>query len=75
MKDEIITLISEVTEVPKEKLNENTNLINDLDLESLDIVDLVAAFEQKYNIEILDKDIKTLQTIDDIVKYIENKNV
>ena len=75
MKDEIITLISEVTEVPKEKLNENTNLINDLDLESLDIVDLVAAFEQKYNIEILDKDIKTLQTIDDIIKYIENKNV
>ena len=75
MKDEIITLISEVVEVPKEKLNENTNLINDLDLESLDIVDLVAAFEQKYNIEILDKDIKTLQTIDDIVKYIENKNV
>ena len=44
-------------------------------MESLDLVDLVAAFEEKYNIEILDKDIKNLQTVNDIIKYIESKNV
>ena len=74
MKQEIINLISKTLEIPKNKINEKTNLFKDLDLESLDIVDLVAAFEQKYQIEILDKDIKNLQTVDDIIKYIENKH-
>lgn len=75
MKEEIINLISEVLEVDKKKINENTNLINDLEVESLDLVDLVAAFEKKYNFEIPDKDIKELQTVYDIITYIESKNV
>ncbi len=75
MKEEIINLISEVLEVDKSEINENTNLINDLEIESLDLVDLVAAFEKKYNFEIPDKDIKNLQIVSDIVKYIESKNV
>ncbi len=75
MKEEIIALVSEVLEVPKEKINEKTNLVSDLDVESLDLVDLIAAFETKYQIEIADKDIKKLQTIGDIIKYIESKNV
>lgn len=75
MKEEIIALIAKVLEIPKENINENTNLLNDLELESLDLVDLVAAFEKEYNIEILDKDIKNLQTVNDIIKYIESKNV
>ncbi len=75
MKEEIINIISEVLEIPKENIKENANLIRDLELESLDLVDLIAAFEKKYNIEILDKDIKNLQTVDDIVKYIESKHV
>ena len=74
LKEEIFNLISETLEIPKEKINEKANLVSDLELESLDLVDLIAAFENKYNIEILDKDIKTLQTVGDIIKYIENKN-
>ena len=42
MKEEIIKIVSEVSEVPVEKINENTNLVADLDLESLDLVTLVA---------------------------------
>ena len=75
MKDEIINLISEVLEVDKNIVNENTNLLKDLEIESLDLVDLVAASEKQYNFEILDKDIKELQTVNDIIKYIESKNV
>ena len=75
MKEEIINLINEVTEVPKSKIKDDTNLVKDLDLESLDLVELVAAFENRYGIEILDKDIKNLQTVNDIIKYIEDKNV
>lgn len=75
MKDEIISLIAETLEISKDRINENTNLIVDLGLESLDLVDLVAAFEKKYKVEILDKDIKNLQTVKDIIEYIEEKHV
>lgn len=75
MKEEIISLIASVLEIPEENIQENTNLVNDLGLESLDLVDLVAAFENKYGVEILDKDIKNLQTVKDIIDYIEKKNV
>ncbi len=75
MKDEIINLIANVLQIPKEKIQEKTNLIKDLELESLDIVDLIGAFEEKYGIEILDQDIKKFQTVADIIKYIESKNV
>ncbi len=74
MKDEVIEIISNVTEIPVKKININSNLVKDLELESLDLVSLIASFEEKYNITVEDKDIKNLQTVKDIVEYIE-KNV
>ena len=71
MKEEVIELISSVLEIEKKDINEKTNLVADLGVESLDLVDLVAAFEEKYEFEIPDKDIKNLQTVGDIIKYIE----
>ncbi len=75
MKEEIINLIASTLEISKDMINENTNLTKDLDLESLDLVDLVVAFEEKYGIEVLDEDIKNLQTVKDIIEYIEKKHV
>lgn len=74
MKDEIIEIIANIAEVPSKKITLETNLVNDLDLGSLDLVTLVAEFEDKYNMTVEDKDIKNLQTVKDIVEYIE-KNV
>ena len=71
MKDKVINLIAETLDVDKKKLSEKTNLVKDLEVESLDLVDLVAAFEEEFGIEIADKDIKNLQTIGDIIKYAE----
>lgn len=74
MNEEIINIIANVAEVPSKKINLDTNLVKDLELESLDLVTLVSEFEEKYNITIEDKDIKNLQTVKDIVDYI-SKNV
>ena len=71
MKNEIIDLIAKTLGINKKKINEKTNLVADLDVESLDLVSLVVAFEEKYGIEIPDQDIKNLQTVEDIIKYIE----
>lgn len=71
MKNKVINLIAETLDVDKGKLNEKTNLVEDLDVESLDLVDLVGAFEEEFGVVIQDKDIKGLQTVGDIVEYIE----
>ena len=62
MKEEIIKIIAGVAEVPEESINLKTNLIADLDLESLDLVTLVSEIENKYQLEIPDKEIKKIQT-------------
>ena len=74
LNDEVIKIISEVTELPKENIKLESNLLTDLELESLDIVNLIAEFEKKYKISIKDEEIKCFQTVEDIINYIE-KNV
>lgn len=72
MKEEVIKIIASVAEVPKESINLNTNLIADLDLESLDLVTLVSEIENKYELEIPDKEIKKIQTVEDIVNFLSS---
>ena len=72
MKDEVVKLISETLEINPADLKDDTDLAHDLGIESIDLVDLVTAFEDKYNFEIPDNELKNLQTVGDIVKYIEN---
>ena len=74
LNNEVIEIISEVTEIPKENIKLESNLLTDLELESLDIVNLIAEFEKKYKISIKDEEIKCFQTVEDIINYIE-KNV
>ena len=45
MEKEVIELISSTLEVDKKSISKDTDLLNDLDVESLDLVDLVTAFE------------------------------
>lgn len=71
MKNEIIEIIANIAEIPAKKITLESNLITDLELGSLDLVTLVSEFEEKYNITVEDKDVKNLQTVQDIVDYIE----
>jgi acyl carrier protein len=70
MLDKVIDILSEFTTLDKENITENSNLITDLDLNSLDVINLVVAFEDEFNIEIPDHKIKELNTVGDIITYI-----
>ncbi len=72
MKDKVITIISSTTGIAKENITENANLLTDLELESLDVVTLVAELEKEVGKEIPDKDIKEFQTVGDVIKYLED---
>lgn len=74
MEQEVISLIAETLEIDPSDLSVDTDLSRDLNVESIDLVDLVTAFEDKYNFEIPDNELKNLQTVKDIVEFIEKHN-
>jgi len=49
------------------------SFIEDLGADSLDTVELVMAFEEEFDVEVPDEDAETLQTVGDVIKYIEGK--
>lgn len=74
MIEKVVDILADFTTLEKDMINEKSELITDLDLNSLDIINVVVAFEEKFDIEIPDQKIKELVTVGDIVEYLE-KNV
>lgn len=54
-------------------INEDTNIIDDLGADSLDIVELMMTVEEEFDITIEDSDAHMFKTVGDVVNYIESK--
>ena len=65
--------ISEQLGVAADEVTPEASFIEDLGADSLDIVELVMAFEEEFSVEVPDEDAEKLQTVGDVVKYIEEK--
>ena len=59
--------------VDEGKVTENASFIDDLGADSLDIVELVMAMEEEFEIEIPDEDAEKLRTVQDVMKYLQSK--
>jgi acyl carrier protein len=64
-------IIAEQLGVAAEKVVPEARFIEELGADSLDTVELVMALEEKFSIEISDEDAETLQTVGDLLKYLE----
>jgi acyl carrier protein len=60
--------------VNKDEITEEASFIDDLSADSLDIVELVMAFEEEFKIEIPDEDTEKMRTVGDAIKYINSKS-
>ncbi len=65
-------IISDQLEVAVEKLSMETTF-EDIDADSLDIVELVMALEEEFDLEISDQEIENIKTVGDVIKYIESQ--
>lgn len=59
--------------VKPEEVSATSSFTDDLGADSLDVVELVMAFEEEFEIEIPDDDVTNLKTIQDAVNYISTK--
>jgi acyl carrier protein len=71
--EKLATIISTKTKVKKEEITLDSDFELDLKLDSLDIVEIVMAIEEEFNITIPDEDVQKLRTVKDAVEYIRNK--
>jgi acyl carrier protein len=63
-------IIAEQLNVELTELENSKSFINDLGADSLDIVELVMAMEEEFDVEIPDEDAEKIQTVGDAIKYI-----
>ncbi|EEG77215.1 acyl carrier protein [Dethiobacter alkaliphilus] len=63
-------LISEQLGVDEGEIAKETSF-EDLDADSLDIVELVMSLEEEFNLEISDEEVENIKTVGDVVRYIE----
>ena len=68
---EIKALVSKVIKIPEEKLSESANLFTDLGVDSLMGVEIFAALDKKYQIDIPEFKLKDIQTLGDIVNLVK----
>ncbi len=69
--ERVKAIIVEQLGVPTEEVVESASFIEDLGADSLDIVELVMALEEEYDIEISDEDAEKIQTVGDAINYIQ----
>ena len=72
MFDEVIGVLEEYTELPKDRMTANSLLLEDLGLNSLDLISIAVVFEDRYDLEIPEEEMENIRSVGDIVSYLEN---
>ena len=69
--DKIKKIIVDQLGVDESKITEDSSFVDDLGADSLDIVELIMAFEEEFDMEIPDEDAEKIKTVGDAVKYLD----
>jgi acyl carrier protein len=78
-EQEILTGIGEIIEdiagVPSSQVAPEKSFVDDLDIDSLSMVEIAVAAQDKFGVEIPDDELKNLKTVKDVVVYVQGKGV
>ncbi len=70
--ERVVDIVAEELAVDSDEITENSSFIEDLGADSLDVVELVMAFEEEFDVEIPDEDAENIKTVEDAVSYLED---
>lgn len=70
--DDVKEVVVEQLNVNPDEVKEESKFVEDLGADSLDVVELVMALEEKFDIEIPDEDAEKIATVSDAIQFIEN---
>lgn len=69
---DLADIVNEITGVEQSEVTEEKAFTDDLDVDSLSMVEIIYSCEEKFGVEIPDEESKNLRTVGDAVKYIED---
>ena len=75
IEEQVKDIIVEQLEADREKVVSDAKFIDDLNADSLDTVELVMAFEEKFDLEIPDEDAEKITTVQSAIDYIVSKKL
>jgi acyl carrier protein len=67
---ELATIVEDIAGVPADDVQPDKEFVSDLDVDSLSMVEIVVAAEEKFGVRIPDDQVKNLKTVGDAVDYI-----
>ena len=68
-------IIDEVAGVPADQVTPDKSFVDDLDIDSLSMVEIAVAAQDKFGVEIPDDQLKNLKTVQDVIDYVRNTGV
>ncbi len=71
MLDRIVEIIKEQLNIDDIDITEDTSFKDDLGVDSLDLLELVMAFEEEYSVELDPEELEGIQTVGDVVEFIK----
>ena len=74
MGENIKDIIAKQFRCEADTISEDTNIIDDLGADSIDIVELLMAIEENFGITVPDEDVAGLHTVKDIMDYVEKNS-
>ncbi|MGS0765405.1 acyl carrier protein [Syntrophomonas curvata] len=70
--DELVKIIAEIKDIPEGDIKMESSFEEDLEADSLDIVEMLMLLEEKFDIQIPEEAAETLKTVGDAVNYVED---
>ena len=68
-------IIDEIAGVPADEVTPDKTFVDDLDIDSLSMVEIAVAAQDKFGVEIPDDQLKDLKTVQDVIDYVERAEV
>jgi acyl carrier protein len=73
VEEVVVRTVAEILGLPKEQVDRRSRLVEDLGADSLDIIEMVMELEEEYDLTIPETDLKRLQTVDDVITYLQER--
>ncbi len=71
--DTVKNIIAGQLDIDEDEITMDASIIDDLGADSIDVVDILIAFEDEFDVKIPDEEVEQFKTVGDIVRYIEEK--
>lgn len=71
--EKIRTILSEQLDIDEDDITMDSAIAEDLGADSLDVVDMIMAIEDEFEVEITDDDIENIKTVGDVVNFISDR--